>query len=79
MCKFFKKKKINKSHPSSGWFCCEIETPQFCGSEKKFWMKKQKGVFSKNELKFYPFSYLNGHEVQFSSMKDFEESLIRIL
>lgn len=58
-------------------FRCEIQTPQFLGSQEKFYMLKQKGTFVMPLMKFFSAS-INGHNVQFDTLKDLEKALIRI-
>lgn len=62
---------------------CIIETPQFMGSQDKFWMKKQSGIFDTVTLRFQPnddpmnnSGSVGKHSVQFSSIADFESARI---
>lgn len=58
---------------------CEIETPQFRGSQNKYKMYKQTGTFYTNDMKFISSNSLNGHDVQFRSISDFKEALRKLL
>lgn len=64
---------------------CEIETPQFHGSQDKFHLHRQRGYLDKETMKFYPHTtifgtYIGGdHEVSFSSERDFMQFLVRLL
>jgi hypothetical protein len=64
---------------------CEIETPQFHGSQDKFHLHRQCGTFYKAQMKFYPFVSMFGlytggdHKVCFSDINDFQSALVRLL
>ena len=71
------KKKITNI-PNVDVINCVIETPQFLGSQKKFKMYKQSGVFYKNSLKFIS-TNLFGHNIQFHTLDSFQKSIVKIL
>lgn len=58
---------------------CEIESPQFHGSQDSFTMLRQTGTFYKKDLKFMTDGIFSGHDVQFKSIIEFQTALIRIL
>jgi hypothetical protein len=56
---------------------CEIETPQF--KDGKVWkMYKQQGRFYKSDMKFIHNGLLNGHDVQFHNIEDFQKALGKV-
>ena len=58
---------------------CKIQTPQFLGSQDKFYMFKQYGVFDTVTLKFTP-TCIGGHTVQFHDINDFyNKALIKYI
>ena len=62
---------------------CKIKTPQFRNNEIWYY-KEQTGIFDDETLLFtadkvfMDFSRVGAHDVQFSSLKDFEKSKIRL-
>lgn len=82
---FTRNKVSSVEIPETDTFDCEIETPQFHGSQDKFHMHRQSGTFHKSEMKFYPYkgmfgNYSNGdHEVCFHSIDGLRKALIKIL
>jgi hypothetical protein len=55
---------------------CIIETPQFLGSEDKYYMLRQIGVLDTETFLFTP--YKGGHRVQFQGEEDFERFRINV-
>jgi hypothetical protein len=63
---------------------CVIKSPQFMGSQDKFWLKEQSGLFDTENLLFVPDSnYKNDqglvgkHKVQFHERHDFDKARIK--
>lgn len=82
----FQKKLLtyNKAIPalepnSKNVFSCEIETPQFQGSDHKFIMFRQTGTFYLMDMMFLPDDVIHGHGVAFPDIESFRESLVRVL
>lgn len=81
----FKKSKPNGAKPivvrsGDDVINCEIETPQFHGSQYRYHLHKQRGTYNKKTMKFEPFEWKNGdHSVQFHSQDDFQKAYIRSL
>ena len=66
--------------PEQNIIRCEIETPQFHGSQKKFTMYRQTGKFYKLDMKFlHDGSLFYSHDVQFNNIEEFQKALIRLL
>lgn len=58
-----------------GEFKCTIETPQFLGSQDKFYLHRQSGKYNKRTGKFTPHEFKNGNHIVYvgdkTRLKDF--------
>jgi len=79
--KWLKGKKKEIIIPNSSVIDCVIETPQFRGSQDNYKMYRQSGKFYRNNLLFVHdfWNIWGGHDVQFHSIDDFKEAVVRIL
>jgi hypothetical protein len=64
---------------TKGQLRVEIETPQFLGTQEKFYMLRQRGWISLSTLMFkYDRNELGGHDVYLRNIKDVYESVVKI-
>jgi hypothetical protein len=64
---------------TKGQLRVEIETPQFLGTQEKFYILRQRGWISIFTLTFkYDRNEIGGHDVYFWSIKDVYRSIVKI-
>ena len=65
--------------PNRQLIWCEVESPQFCGSDSDYWMLKQTGTFDRETLLFTHDGWIKGHDIQFASIEQFQKALLKLL